>query len=194
MGELSAIQKTANVKMGRGSYEAVEHDEVARVLHPLMHQCGLNFYPTVKSSTVDLQRYMTRDGEAERFFVTTVIDYSFQCTESETSVEGSTFAYAIDSGDKAFGKAYSMAVKYAFLKTFVLESKDGEENRTAEGKTSDKEIEITPDMNLWGKFKDYTVGSAPKDEVVAWCEYFISTGKDEKGKFKKLQNYYMGIK
>ena len=43
-----------------------------------------------------------------------------------------SFAYAFDSGDKAVGKAESMAVKYVFLKNFVLESTDNEESRDHE--------------------------------------------------------------
>jgi hypothetical protein len=38
----------------------------------------------------------------------------------------------MDSSDKAMGKAYSMALKYCYLKTFMLESLDEEESRECE--------------------------------------------------------------
>jgi hypothetical protein len=40
-----------------------------------------------------------------------------------------SYAYALDSSDKAVGKAMSMATKYIYLKNLLLESTDEEEQR-----------------------------------------------------------------
>jgi hypothetical protein len=50
------------------------------------------------------------------------------------------FGYGTDNSDKGVGKSFSYAVKYALLKTFMIESGDDEEDRQPEEKPEYKPV------------------------------------------------------
>ena len=119
------------------SYRAVLHDDVAALLHLPMADAGI----AVEVDMVDCQveqivNEKTYQGNTEK-----KISYMAKVWMAVTFVNADdpkdrftvkSFAYAFDNGDKAVGKAESMAVKYVYLKNFNLESTDDEESRDHE--------------------------------------------------------------
>jgi hypothetical protein len=93
---------------------------------PRMETCELEVFEQTKSyqgQTSVSRNYLVKVWASVTFFNSDNMSEQFQTQ---------CFAYAIDSGDKATGKAYSMAIKYCYLKTFMLESLDDEESRDYE--------------------------------------------------------------
>lgn len=136
--QVKSVHKGSTVKINeKSSYTAVSHDDVTSLLHdpiadagivamPRMETCELEVFEQTKSyqgQTSVSRNYLVKVWASVTFFNSDNMSEQFQTQ---------CFAYAIDSGDKATGKAYSMAIKYCYLKTFMLESSDDEESRDYE--------------------------------------------------------------
>jgi tRNA U38,U39,U40 pseudouridine synthase TruA len=138
MQEVTTVNKGTTVSItSSNSYKAVSHDDVTGLLHKPITDAGIVALPNMESC--ELEEYVTESEYQGR--VTKKIGYRvkvwasvtfFNIDKPEEKVETKCYAYALDSGDKATGKAYSMAVKYCYLKTFMLESQDEEESRDNE--------------------------------------------------------------
>jgi hypothetical protein len=133
--QVRSVNKGSTVKINdRASYTAVSHDDVTSLLHdpianagivamPRMETCELEVFDQVKS-------YQGQQTITKNYLVKVWASVTFINSDNITEqYQTQCFAYAIDSGDKATGKAYSMAIKYCYLKTFMLESLDDEESR-----------------------------------------------------------------
>lgn len=132
--EVTNVEKTATVGYGNNSYTAVEHDEVTSILKESITKHGLICIPNVTECEVEYQTYKSKNGNAERFVVRNWVELKVIDIESGGFVSTKAFAMAFDSQDKAPGKAYSMALKYCYLKLFMLKSGDKEEHRMEDHK------------------------------------------------------------
>ena len=140
MAEVRSVFKGANIQMGGGrSYSAVSHDDVARLLHTPMATNGIYTKVSVEKVEISSKEVANKFGDIKSEYRADVwVEVTFINSEKPEDREVCKgFAYAFDSGDKAVGKAQSMAVKYVLLKNFVLESTDEEESR-------DQEVMKTP--------------------------------------------------
>jgi len=135
MMEVESVFKGANVNMGNGrSYSAVNHDDVAALLHRPLAQNGIITKVSVEKVDISTREKTNKFGDVSLEYRADVwVEVTFINADNPEERElCKSFAYAFDSGDKAVGKAESMAVKYVFLKNFVLESTDNEESRDHE--------------------------------------------------------------
>jgi hypothetical protein len=97
-----------------------------------MESCELEIFETTKI-------YQGQTTVSKNYLVKVWASVTFINSDDRSDqFQTQCFAYAIDSGDKATGKAYSMAIKYCYLKTFMLESLDDEESRDWENNCSQK--------------------------------------------------------
>lgn len=137
--QITSVQKDAEISMGGGrSYSAVSHDAVTNLLHMPLAQAGIVMVPSMIQSTIT----QTETKEVYNGNEKTKINYRADVTVSIGVVNADdksdsfsvlSSAYSFDTGDKATGKAFSMAVKQAYLKLFMLESVDHEEERVEQG-------------------------------------------------------------
>lgn len=123
------IQKDRDVSVGagKGGYKAVTHDAVTGILRKHLIEHGVVIVPTLLTSSMEEKK----DG-AQRLYSAT---YSFDFINMEAPEDRITIemeAHAMDSGDKAPGKAISYAKKYAVLKLFEIETGEDEESRYKE--------------------------------------------------------------
>jgi uncharacterized lipoprotein YddW (UPF0748 family) len=138
MKTIKSVKKGETISMGRGSYSAVGHDDVAALLHGPLAEAGI----WVRVSVIDChisstEKVFSNGNKGYEYRSDVWVEVTFinaDAPEERESVK--SFAYAFDSSDKATGKAESMAVKYAFLKNFTLESVDEEESREHEQKSA----------------------------------------------------------
>lgn len=128
----STVQVTQN-----SSYTAVSHDDVTSLLHDPIADIGI--VPVVSMDSAELESYeIIKEYQGKQtvslaYRVKVWVSIEFiNSDKPEERFSVKCFAYGIDSGDKATGKAYSMAVKYCYLKAFMLESMDEEESRDFE--------------------------------------------------------------
>lgn len=135
MKEVETVFKGASISMGNGrSYSAVNHDDVARLLHKPLAEHGIITKVSVEKVELSSREKTNKYGDTALEYRADVwVEVTFiNADKPEEREVCKSFAYAFDSGDKAVGKAESMAVKYVFLKNFVLESTDNEESRDHE--------------------------------------------------------------
>jgi hypothetical protein len=135
MKEVQSVFKGATIQMGGNrSYSAVNHDDVARLLHKPLADAGIVTKVSVEKVEITSGTKTNKYGDQSAEYRADVwVEVTFINADNPEEREVcKSFAYAFDSGDKAVGKAESMAVKYVYLKNFVLESTDNEESRDHE--------------------------------------------------------------
>lgn len=116
---------------------AVSHDDVTALLHDPIAEVGIVAFPNMDSAELEVfevvKEYQGNKTISNQYRVKVWASVTFYDSDKpEVSLTTKCFSYAIDTGDKATGKAYSMAIKYCYLKTFMLESSDDEESRDNE--------------------------------------------------------------
>lgn len=123
---------------GGGGYKAVQHDDVTRLLQPELVKNGIYVSVTHTRNELEQMEVIRKAGQPGEYKTTEyqvsidvrVSFINIDSPEEKITVNG--YAYAMDNGDKAAGKALSMAVKNILLKNFMLESCDDEESRDNE--------------------------------------------------------------
>lgn len=114
MQELDYLQKEKKSGM---QYSFVSHDKVTGAIRPLLVKHGIACWPAAMEVKQEGNRTQL---QCKVIFAS--IDDPADCIEVES------IGYGIDSQDKGPGKAISYAVKYAWLKTFALETGDDPDN------------------------------------------------------------------
>ena len=136
--QVKSVHKGSTVKINeKSSYTAVSHDDVTSLLHDPIANSGIVAMPRMETCELEIiensKTYQGQTQISKSYLVKVWASVTFFNSDNMTEqFQTQCFAYAIDSGDKATGKAYSMAIKYCYLKTFMLESLDDEESRDYE--------------------------------------------------------------
>lgn len=168
--QVDSVDKGARIQAGYGSYTAVLHDDVTRLLHKPMAELGIICVSDVFEHNLVQMEVVKKGGELGVSYRSEVSMklILINADEPAEKLEITSHSFAIDSGDKSYGKAVSMATKYALLKAFMLESRDNEESRDQEPQAvksvaqsvkpaSDKQKEIIKsNLQKQGKFSDAT--------------------------------------
>jgi len=129
MQEVAYVQKDVSVS-GGGSYKAVSHDMVLAVLRKAMLAQGIVTRVQLQEGTVIQLRDLSQTPEIKMNLYQASYRVDFVNMDNPEDFLSTVFpAHACDTGDKGPGKATSMAVKYAMLKTFGLETGENEEAR-----------------------------------------------------------------
>lgn len=151
MKDVKYIQKTANVNAG-GKYKAVTHDEVTKKLHPAMQKHGIVALLQLVEDSMAPSGMITSNSNPI-FLYQCVYDVVFcNIDEKDDTVTCRVSAHANDTSDKAPGKAASYAMKYALLKTFLLETGDEEEERVEGNAAPISEEQVIELENLCTEF------------------------------------------
>lgn len=143
--EVQSIEKTGEIEAGQGrSYTVVTYDTVVAALHLPLAKHGIVVWPTQKSCTTSsFEKKTVYNGQEKStlwYRADVTVETAFINADDPTDrlVTEST-AFALDTGDKAIGKAYTLALKAVYLKVFLLESQDQEEARAFEEGTAYRE-------------------------------------------------------
>lgn len=118
MSEIKAISKDrSNTQQG---YKFRGIDDVLNELHPLLAKHKVFIVPTVISETREERK--SSQGKA---LIYSILNIAFRFYASDGSfIEAKTIGEGMDSGDKASNKAMSVAVKYACIFVFAIETED----------------------------------------------------------------------
>tara|TARA_R110002096_G_scaffold417196_1_gene620770 strand:+ start:108 stop:803 length:696 start_codon:yes stop_codon:yes gene_type:complete len=140
MSGISYVQKTGNVPMGKKSYNAVLHDHVTKLVQPYFVDVGIIAIPKVIEHEFSRYTVTNKYGDSDRYQTDMKVELTIiNIDEPEERITVTAVAQGLDPSDKGPGKAYSMAVKYCYLKLLMLESGDQEEDRVEEAKIKEKE-------------------------------------------------------
>lgn len=137
-----SVNKTKTVQMtGERNYRSVTHDEVAGALHVSLAEEGIVLLPDVIESTTSdfIVKKKNNYGEYEQRWYRTDIKVKVKWINADKPddfFESHGSAFALDTSDKSYAKAYSLALKIVLLKVHLLESRDDEENRDFENQTN----------------------------------------------------------
>lgn len=138
MADVTSVFKGTEVSMGGGrGYSAVSHDDVTKLIHMPLVNNGIFVELGVISSKLSpletVSEYQGRQQVKTNYLAEVTVRATFvNVDKPEERFSVDSYAYALDSSDKAVGKAMSMATKYIYLKNLLLESTDEEEQRTFE--------------------------------------------------------------
>jgi hypothetical protein len=187
--QVDSVDKGARIQAGYGSYTAVLHDDVTRLLHKPMAELGIICVSDVYDHNLVQMEVVKKGGELGVSYRSEVSMklILINADKPDEKLEITSHSFAIDSGDKSYGKAVSMATKYALLKAFMLESRDNEESRDQElqaVKSSQQSIKLASDkqkeiikrsLEQQGKFSEKTQ---------AWLDALSS--KDASAQIEKI--------
>jgi hypothetical protein len=131
------IKRDARVETGQGKgYSAVTHDAVVAMIRNHLIENGV-----ITSVTLVECQMNPPLGDTKQRLFEAIFDVSFiNMDEPKQAHTMRLPAHAMDSGDKAPGKAASYAVKVACLKLFSIETGESDESRFADGDEAAIEI------------------------------------------------------
>jgi len=146
MSEISKISKDTSVGFGKNTYKAVSHDHVAKNIQPLLVRHGIVAIPSQEDSLIEQYEVEGKNGKSLRYETTAIVVVDFiNIDKPEEKHSVKVKAHGFDSQDKSPGKAFSMAVKYALLKTFMIASGDEEEARQAQPAAPKQQVKMATD-------------------------------------------------
>jgi hypothetical protein len=183
MERVQSVYKGTEVGFGNNKYKAVSHDDVTRLLHNEFVKEKIIMIPNVISNKIDEQVLNQKKGPAQSFSSFMEIEITLVNAENpEDSFKMNTSGFSFDSQDKASGKAYSYAVKYALLKLFMLESSDDEEQRLELESIKNPPRPFVPatekQIDIILKLINET-GTEPSDKTIEWASKLSSEEADK---------------
>ena len=118
MADVGRIEKDAVHEIRKdgkkvGQFPYITHDAVSAHIRPAFIKHGIMVLPSITTAT--------NDGNRTELAVS--VDF-VNVDSPEDKITVRSIGYGVDKGDKGPGKAFSYAVKYAYLKLFMLNSAD----------------------------------------------------------------------
>ena len=107
------------------NFRAISESAILEVISPVLEDNNIHYEVEVKESHLDIREAYGSKGKKLQFIATITIKlsfYNYWQDDGYKDVLASTEAVGmgIDDNDKAMGKAYTYAIKYALLKLFRL--------------------------------------------------------------------------
>lgn len=131
MGEISEVPKSGRNE--HYNYDYATESDVTRTLRPLLAEQGLALWVSVVSTESEMVQVSS--GEARHWIVTLDVTLANEEGYVTTRWRGES----IDTGDKGVNKAYTAAIKYWALKTFLISSGDDDSEQDSYEYTGKKE-------------------------------------------------------
>jgi len=130
---VTTVDKNTTVKMSENDrgYKATTHDDVAGALHLPLAQCGVVMLPDIVSYQTNSFDKTNQYGKIVTWYRTDleILVKWINADKPDDFFTSRGASFALDTSDKSFAKAYSLALKIVLLKVHLLESRDNEESR-----------------------------------------------------------------
>ena len=158
------------------NFRAISESAILDVIDPVLKEAGWFYTVTVKKSELQIREAFGSKGKKLQFIATVEIALDFETfliPNGSGAIHTEAVGMGIDDNDKAMGKAYTYAVKYALLKLFRLRygddpdfeaSKPLHTEKPKEEKEPKKEVKKTVDekksheVPMSEKQRDYILG------------------------------------
>ena len=165
LGEVQkTIAKPDLMKVGK-NFRAISESAILDVINPVLKNAGIDYDIDVLEHNLTIERGETEKFRDKKFvFVATCkvkLTFKFYGEEVAHSV---AIGMGIDDGDKAMGKAYTYAVKYALLKKFRLQYADDPDAEQSKEILLPRAEFLAPEKNSTEEHKKNT---AKKNEPLA---------------------------
>ena len=176
------VRKDANVD---GKYDVVTHDMVTAMSRQALIDLGILVLTSVIESRM-VETGQTYQSGAKVWRYEATFKVHFMGPDGD-GFEVVVDAHGIDTGDKAPGKALSMAQKYALLKVLMIETGENEESRVEVADKARQMIDhIFQDVVDHLENKDYLTVflTSKKLGYEQWADVFNAAPDGQKTKFK----------
>ena len=131
------------------NFRAISESAILDVIDPVLKDAGWYYTIDVKKSDLQIREAYGSKGKKLQFIATVEIRVCFMNSEEEendsyySGITTEAVGMGIDDNDKAMGKAYTYAIKYALLKLFRLRYGDDPDAKASEPLYSEKPKEET---------------------------------------------------
>ena len=131
------------------NFRAISESAILDAINPILIKSGWFYEVRVKKSDLQIREAYGSKGKKLQFIATVEISLVFH-NDADPCVGTEAVGMGIDDNDKAMGKAYTYAVKYALLKLFRLRFGDDSDfeaskplhtEKPKEEKKPEKEVE-----------------------------------------------------
>ena len=163
------------------NFRAISESAILDVIDPVLKEAGWFYTVSVKKSDLQIREAYGSKGKKLQFIATVEIALDFETYDIPVgagAVHTEAVGMGIDDNDKAMGKAYTYAIKYALLKLFRLRYGDDPDAKASEPLYSDKPKESTS--------KEEVKNEKPKRETV-------QKGNTEKPMSEAQRDYILGM-
>ena len=131
------------------NFRAVSESAILDVVDPVLKEAGWFYTVEIKKSDLQIREAYGKNGKKLQFIATVELKVSFTqgtvCVDYVNSrkydnnlICTESVGMGIDDNDKAMGKAYTYALKYALLKVFRLRYSDDPDFKASEDLLTDK--------------------------------------------------------
>lgn len=122
------------------NFRAVSESAILDVIDPVLKEAGWYYTVEVKKSDLQIREAFGSKGKKLQFIATVELRVVFESDSDpfEKAIVTDSVGMGIDDNDKAMGKAYTYALKYALLKVFRLRFGDDSDYKASEPLLIDK--------------------------------------------------------
>ncbi len=149
------------------NFRAVSESAILDVINPVLNEAGVFYTVKVEDPKLDIKEAWGSKGKKLQFIATLKVRLDFYYSGGDISqfiICSEAVGMGIDDNDKAMGKAYTYAVKYALLKLFRLQFGDDADAEVSEPlyleKPKENATEIEKNAEKVQKNKKSTAGKA----------------------------------
>lgn len=158
------------LKADKGNnFRAVSESAILDVIEPVFSEENIFYKIEVKEQHLDIREAYGSKGKKLQFIATLTLRLCFYQTHGDEEVpifETESVGMGIDDNDKAMGKAYTYAVKYALLKLFRLRYSDDTDFKASEPLYLEKpKTEVDPVKEEAKKNTAKARASSKKNEI-----------------------------
>lgn len=156
------------------NFRAVSESAILDVINPILNEEGLFYIVEVIDPKLDIKEAWGSKGKKLQFIATLKIKINFYCDENEEFIcSTEAVGMGIDDNDKAMGKAYTYAVKYALLKLFRLQFGDDADAEASEPLYLEK-----PKENATESTKEAPKGKENKNSTAKKTQLMTESQRD----------------
>ena len=166
------------------NFRAVSESAILDVIDPVLKDAGIFYTIDIRDQHLDIREAYGAKGKKLQFIATICLAVYFR-TDTEILFKVDSVGMGIDDNDKAMGKAYTYALKYALLKLFRLRYGDDPDAKASEP----LHIEKPKEKDESPKKEDK--GSKPSDKDAVREKK--SHGKTEKAMTEAQRDYILGM-
>ena len=161
------------------NFRAISESAILDVIEPILTKAEVYYVTHIKEQHLDIREAFGSKGKKLQFIASITIQVVFKCWDGEIICNTESVGMGIDDNDKAMGKAYTYALKYALLKLFRLRYADDPDFKASEPLHTEKpkEKELAKEVK-----KNSTKGETKGKKTTA-----------EQGMSEKQRDYILGM-
>lgn len=168
------------------NFRAISESAILEVLTPILIESEWFYEVRVKKSDLQIREAFGSKGRKLQFIATVEVAVVFHnCLFPEEMVGTEAVGMGIDDNDKAMGKAYTYAVKYALLKLFRLRYGDDADFEASKPLYLEKPKEEKPDLEKNSSNKEDSKKNKKKESK--------DSNRKEVPMSEKQRDYILGL-